>query len=131
MFPRSKTGPGMLAPLQISYKSHQIARNNVWNWKNLEFVKTQKWSKLKTFTSWDQKSVHPRFLEGKTWAIRGYATRLGLPLSYPWTQRKLLHQTYKCGYWHLFGAKLAFMAFICFYFGFYRCHNERFFVCFY
>ena len=25
---RSKTGPALLAPLQISYKSHQIARNN-------------------------------------------------------------------------------------------------------
>ena len=41
VFPRSKTGPSMLAPLQISYESHQIARNNVWNWKNLKFVKTQ------------------------------------------------------------------------------------------
>ena len=26
VFPRSKTGPSMLAPLQISYESHQIAR---------------------------------------------------------------------------------------------------------
>ena len=44
--------PILLAPLQISYKSHQTARNNFWNRKNLEFVKTRKWSKLKIFISW-------------------------------------------------------------------------------
>ena len=99
----------MLAPLQMSYKSHQTARNNVWNWKNLEFVKSQKWSKLKNFTSWDRKSVHPlRFWEGKTRATRGYGRRLGFPLSYSWTQGTLLRQTQKCGYYHLYGAKLAF-----------------------
>ena len=77
----------MLAPLQISYKSHQTARNNFWNWKNLKFVKTQKRSKLKNFTSLDQKFVHPPpFWEGKTRATRGYGRRLGLPLSYSWTQ---------------------------------------------
>ena len=67
--------------------------------KNLEFLKTQKWSKMKNFTSWDRKSVHPpRFWEGKSRANRGYGSRLGLTLSYPWTQRTLLHQTHKCGY---------------------------------
>ena len=35
------------------------ARKNVWNWKNLEFVKTQNCSKLKNFSSWDRKSVQP------------------------------------------------------------------------
>ena len=50
---------------QICYKSHQTARNNVWNWNNLEFVKTQKWSKLKIFTSWDRNFVHlPNFWKG-------------------------------------------------------------------
>ena len=49
----------MLAPLQFSNRSHQTARNNVGNRKNLDFVKTQKWSKLKVFTSWDRNFVHP------------------------------------------------------------------------
>ena len=40
----------------------------------------------------------PRFWEGKTRATRGYGRRLGLPLSYSWTQRTLFHQTHKCGY---------------------------------
>ena len=35
--------------------------------KNLEFVKTQKWSKLKNFSSWDRNLVHqPNFWKGKT-----------------------------------------------------------------
>ena len=34
--------------------------------KNLEFFQTQNWSKMKSFTSWDRKFVHPlRFWEGK------------------------------------------------------------------
>ena len=47
------------APLQISHKFHQTARKDIWNWKNLKFVKTQKWSKLKNFTSWDRKCAQP------------------------------------------------------------------------
>ena len=31
----------------------------------------------------------PRFWEGKIRATPGYGRRLGLPLSYPWTQRTL------------------------------------------
>ena len=56
----------LLAPLQISNKSHQIARNNFWNQKNLELFakhkKGQKWKK-----SWDRKTVHrqPQFWKGK------------------------------------------------------------------
>ena len=53
-------------------------------------------------------SAIARFLEGKNRATRGYGLRLGLPLNYSWTQRTLLHQTHKCGYLHLYGAKLAF-----------------------
>ena len=49
MFPRSKTGPAMLAPLQINKKSQQTARNIVWNWYNLEFVKTKKMVKWNFF----------------------------------------------------------------------------------
>ena len=66
--------------------------------KNLEIVKTQKWSKLKIFTSWDRKSVHPPFLEGKTRGTRGYGRQLGLPPNCSGTQRTLMHQTHKCGY---------------------------------
>ena len=35
------------------------SKNNVWKWKLLKFVKTQKWSKLKIFIIWDRKSVYP------------------------------------------------------------------------
>ena len=59
VFPRSKTGLAMLAPLQVSCKNHQTARSNLWNRKNFEFVKTQKWSKMKIFTSCVWKFVHP------------------------------------------------------------------------
>ena len=52
----------------ISYKSHQTARNNLWNWKKL--VKTQKWSKLKIL-------YIPQIFGRKTWGTRGYSTRLG------------------------------------------------------
>ena len=41
----------VLAPFQINNKSLQTARNNFWNWKISEIVKTQKCSKLKIFTN--------------------------------------------------------------------------------
>ena len=75
-------GGGELAPLQISNKSLR-ARNDFLNWKGLESVKTQKWSKLKIITSWDRNFVHsppPRIFERKTWATRSYDTRLGFLL---------------------------------------------------
>ena len=55
----------LLTPLHNSYRSHQAARNNAWNWKKLKFVKTQKWSKLKILTSWDRKSVQPHPIFGR------------------------------------------------------------------
>ena len=55
-----------------------------------------------------------RVLESKTRATRGYGTRLGLPLNYSWSQRTVLHQTHKCGYYYLYGAKLAFFDFLLF-----------------
>ena len=121
VFPRSKTGPAILASLQISYKSDQRARNYVWNWKNSEFVNNQKWSKLKIITSWDRNFVHPQFLEEKTWATRSYGKRLGLPLNYSRTQRTLSHHTHKCGYKHLYGAKLAFFIFCYLLLNFLKC----------
>ena len=48
--------------------SHQTNQNEIKTEKNLKFVKTQKWSKLKKFTSWDRKSVHtppPDFRKAK------------------------------------------------------------------
>ena len=65
---------------------------------------------MKNFTSWDRKSVHPPpdFGKPKPEQPEVMADGFGLPLSYSWTQRTLLHQTHKCGYQHLYGAKLAF-----------------------
>ena len=83
----------MSAPFRIGYKRHQTARNNFWSWKNLEIFKTQNWSKLKSFTSWDQEFVQlPPFFERKAWGIRGYNTLLGWPRIYSWTHRSLWHQ---------------------------------------
>ena len=91
------TGPEVLAPLQISYKSHQTARKKFSNWKNLAFVKTQKWSKLKIFTSWDQKFVHPPIFGRENRSNPRLLHMVRLPPSYSSTPQTLLHQTHKCG----------------------------------
>ena len=61
--------------------------------QNSKMVKNEKFYKLGP-----KICPSPPFWEGKTRATRGYGRRLGLTLSYPWTQRTLLHQTHKCGY---------------------------------
>ena len=55
----------LLEPLQICNMSHQKAGNNLKLTKNLGFFKTQKGSKLKSFTSWDQNFIKLQFWEGK------------------------------------------------------------------
>ena len=53
---------GDVGPLQISNESHQWPRKNFRDWKNLEFVKTQKWSKLeKLFKLRPKNCLHPIF----------------------------------------------------------------------
>ena len=52
-------GPAWLQPDEEKWP------NSTWNWKKLEFVKTQKWSILKSFTSWDPKFVQTRCLVRK------------------------------------------------------------------
>ena len=69
-----------------------------------ETEKTLNLSKLKNGQKWkflqvaSENLYTPPFLERKTWGTRGHSARLGWPLSYSWTQRKLLHETHKCGY---------------------------------
>ena len=76
-----------------------IRKQKITEKKTLEFFKTQKWSKLKIFTSWDWSYIQPpRLLEGKTWSTWSYGTQLRLALSYSWTLQTLLHQTHICGY---------------------------------
>ena len=64
-----------------SYKNHQRGRNCL-KLKNLEFVKTQKWSKLKYFKSWDRKSVHPpifgrqNLINPRLWQTVGVTSKL-------------------------------------------------------
>ena len=65
--------------------------------------------KTKNFYNLGQIFVHPRFLEGKTWAIQGCGTRLGLPLSYSWIQKTLSHQAHNFGYYQLYAAELALL----------------------
>ena len=43
VFPRSETGLAILTPLQIVNKSYQTGKIILWNQRNLEHVKTQKW----------------------------------------------------------------------------------------
>ena len=107
VFPKLKTGPPLqisyfksevLAPLQISYKAIRkqeitIETEKTWNLSKLKNGQKRKFLQVGT-----ENQYTPRFLEGKIPATRGYGTRVGLPLSYSWTQRTLLHQTHKCGY---------------------------------
>ena len=74
--------------------------------KNLEFVKTQKWSKLNFFYKLGPEiCTAVDFWEGKLEQPEVRATQ---GLSYSRTKRTLTHQTLKCGYWHLNGGKVAF-----------------------
>ena len=59
LFRDRKQGPRCWRQFKSATKAIRQQEITFETEKNLKFVKTQKWSKLKNFTSWDQKSVHP------------------------------------------------------------------------
>ena len=90
--------------------NHQTNQNEIKTEKKLEICQNSEMVKTEKIYKLGPKICTlppPRFWERKTRATPGYGRQLGLPLSYSRTQRTLLHQTHKCGYKHLYCAKLA------------------------